>query len=88
MVKIRNNNTHRRNTATEREMLIMTLWDQGRGSRYIAQQVAISEDHVMNIISFMCVNNKDRWQKPAMEATLALAARIRDVHPYVMGVAA
>lgn len=88
MVKIRNNITHRRNTATERERQIMAFWDAGKGSKFISQQMGLSEDHVMNIISFMCTNRHDHWQRPAIEATFALAARIRDVHPYVLGVAA
>lgn len=88
MAKVRNNITHRRNTATERERQIMEYWDAGKGSKFISEQMGISQDHVMNIVSFMCVNNHDRWQAPAMQATLQLAARIRDVHPYVMGVAA
>lgn len=87
MGKPRNRHESVRKTATERERTIMGLWDAGKGSKFIAREMGVSEHHVMNIISFMGHNCKDKWQQPAIEATFALASRIREVHPNMVGAA-
>lgn len=74
-------------TPQESERTIIRLWDEGKGSKFIAQHMGISEASVLNVISFSCVNRKDLWQPPAIEATIRLAARIRAVHPERAGAA-
>jgi DNA-binding NarL/FixJ family response regulator len=87
MGKPRNRHENFRKTATERERTIMGHWDAGKGSKWIARELGITEGHVMNIISMLCVNHQDRWEPDARTATLQLACRIRQVHPQMAGAA-
>lgn len=85
MPRPRNRHQHRRESASERENLIVEMWDAGKSGRMIAKELDMTEPRVMNIIGYMCVSGVDKWQKPAILATIELAARIREVHPHMVG---
>lgn len=87
MNKIRNRNENHRKTAEDRERTIMGMWDAGKGSKAIARELNVSDQYVMNIISLLACNNNDHWQRDAVQATIQLASRIRDVHPQMVGAA-
>lgn len=65
---------------TPQEAAIIDLWEAGHGSDEIIRRTGYKAHIVCRVLGYMAVKPVDYWQRPAAEASAALAARIREVH--------
>lgn len=59
---------------------IMVHWDNGMTTRQIHEALGISESRVRTVVASLSFGRADRWQKDAVTGSIALAARILEVH--------
>jgi hypothetical protein len=68
------------NGLTEREQLVLDLWDSGIPAEAIARRLGLQRTIVKGILSTFA-SGRDNWEEAARRASAALADAVRRHHP-------